>query len=263
MSTIPKVSCLLCRSEMATNMLDRHYNTKQCQRGGKFAVSYSLTCKHCDQSFDGMSASERANHTRWCHQNPNRNAFKRSSESGKRSTSQLRTPESITKMATSIKMRHAEGRYKDSNKKALDTRKRNGNLQHSDETKEKLRQIALASPHQRVCKSTHDYTDKKGRTFRFDSTWEDALANRLDDLGIEWDRPEPIQYELDGKIKNYFADFYLPAYDLYLDPKNSYAEKTQRTKLDVVSKMIRLIILRSKQECLEFNLESAERIELP
>lgn len=250
MSTIPKVSCLLCRSEMATNMLDRHYNTKQCQSGGKFEVSYSLTCKHCEQSFDGMSASERANHTRWCHQNPNRNETKTT-----RQVNQLNTQEAIKKRSESIRKRHTEGRFEGAAKRGAETRKRNGNAYQTQETKEKLRQIALASPHQRVCKSTHDYTDKKGRKFRFDSTWEDTLANRLDELDIEWDRPEPIQYELDGKTRNYFADFYLPAYDLYLDPKNSYAEKTQRTKLDVVSKMIRLIILRSKRECLEFNLE--------
>lgn len=204
-----------------------------------------MPCKHCDLDFTNLTTSERANHTRWCHQNPKRNETNTT-----RVTDQLNTPEAIKKRSDAIRKRHAEGRYEGSGKKAVESRKRNGRLNHTDETKEKLRQSALTSTHQRVCKSTHDYTDKIGRVFRFDSTWEDALASRLDELDIEWDRPSPILYVLDEKEHNYFADFYLPKYDLYLDPKNSYAESTQRRKLDVVSKMIKLVILRSKQECM-------------
>ena len=48
-------------------------------------------------------------------------------------------------------------------------------------------------------------------------------------MSINWVRPKALKY--DGR--NYFADFYLPDYDLWLDPKNNYkalldAEKIQK-----------------------------------
>ena len=45
-----------------------------------------------------------------------------------------------------------------------------------------------------------------------------------------------------GIERNYFPDFYLPLYDLYLDPKNKFAYKVQKEKIDIL-KIIGLIIL--------------------
>jgi len=95
---------------------------------------------------------------------------------------------------------------------------------------------------------------KVERLFKFDSSWEDAMAIRLDELNINWDRPKAIQYELDGKLRNYFPDFYLPDYDLYLDPKNPYCYEQQKAKLEIVSKMINLKIITSLIECKQFNI---------
>ena len=47
------------------------------------------------------------------------------------------------------------------------------------------------------------------------------------------------------KIHNYFPDFYLPDYNLYLDPKNPHAVTVQKKKLDLLLKQhtnIRLIL---------------------
>ncbi len=91
--------------------------------------------------------------------------------------------------------------------------------------------------------------------FSFDSSWEDALAIRLDQLDVFWIRPEPIIYQdLNGKKRKYYGDFYLPNYDLYIDPKNSYAQKQQYQKISILSKMINLKILSSLKECQEFNI---------
>ncbi len=60
------------------------------------------------------------------------------------------------------------------------------------------------------------------------------LAKRLDELNIEWVRPkEPIIW-IDSKNdnRNYFPDFYLLKYDIYLDPKNPYAFEVQKEKID-------------------------------
>ena len=162
------------------------------------------------------------------------------------------TPEARAKAAASIAQAHQEGLYYKSRTKAVETRKRNGTLLHTSETKRKMSEKALASTHQRVCKSTHQYTDKHGRVFMFDSKWEDLVADRLDSLNIEWYRPAPIQYECNGKTRNYYPDFYLPAFELYLDPKNAYCERQQKEKLDIVKTKIQLLILRTAEECRMF-----------
>lgn len=44
---IPKISCLLCKSEVAINQFDRHHGTKQCLSGGKFTIEYLDSCRYC------------------------------------------------------------------------------------------------------------------------------------------------------------------------------------------------------------------------
>lgn len=115
-----------------------------------------------------------------------------------------------------------------------------------------MRSAASKATHQRLTRKAHDFTDKRGRTFKFDSSWEDAVARRLDELDINWNRPPFVPYVLDGKSRKYFPDFYLPDHDIYLDPKNPYHCVAQKPKLEVVSKLIKLVILKSLKECKEY-----------
>lgn len=194
-------------------------------------------CKHCKNSFSSkeINSNKFSIHVRWCNDNPNRNNWNMKMPYETRKEKGIPNP-----------------RMSEEFKKNL--RKINTGKKHTKESIEKIRIAAQLSNHQRVCKKTHDYTDKKGRTFRFDSSWEDALADRLDELDISWDRPDPIPYLLGDKPKKYFPDFYLPDYDLYLDPKNEYCRKVQADKLEVISKLINLIIIESLEDCRNFNL---------
>lgn len=110
---------------------------------------------------------------------------------------------------------------------------------------------ALASNHRRLKKGVLYY---KG--ILLDSSWELALAKRLDFLNIEWIRPDPIKWKDDeGIIHNYFPDFYLPKYDLYLDPKNPAAYNSQKEKIDCLKKQLtNLIILVTLDECKTYGL---------
>lgn len=72
-----------------------------------------------------------------------------------------------------------------------------------------------------------------------DSSWEERLAKYLDSQNIQWTRPAPIHVTMD-KVRRYFPDFYLPKYDVYLDPKNKHAEKVQKEKLIEVKKIVTL-----------------------
>lgn len=250
-------SCLVCKTQTTTNNLNKHYLSKTCVT---ITINTNLKvvdgkCPYCNIFINHLKPQQRANHCRWCVENPKHGVYKEAAsvrlKNNKRPSSIKLDYEEIGKK---ISQRHKEGAYLNSPRKRYDTKVRNGTLKPSDDTKKKMSVSAGNSKHQRVCKRTHTYIDIKGRSFKFDSSWEDALADRLDELDIAWDRPPPIQYSLNGKNKNYFPDFYLPDHDLYIDPKNPYCEEQQKVKLDIVSKMIKLKILRSKEDCENFNI---------
>lgn len=79
--------------------------------------------------------------------------------------------------------------------------------------------------------------------FKFDSNYEVKIAEFLDRMDIKWQQvTTPINYiDNKGKIRKYFPDFYLPAYNLYLDPKNKFCIQQQKEKLDKVSELITLV----------------------
>lgn len=215
-----------------------------------------IKCKYCGLSFDNLNNSQKANHSRWCELNP-RSSYDR--QRLRQSSSYARqiaiSPEARSKAGISISKLHEQGRYKDAPSKATDTKRSRGNDKHSPESIEKIRQAALRSGHRRVCKKSHQFTDKQDRVFIFDSSWEDALAIRLDELNINWERPEPIKWiDKQGTQHNYFADFYLPDHNLYIDPKNQYVKEQQKEKLDILSNQINLLILSSLDECKLFTI---------
>lgn len=55
------------------------------------------------------------------------------------------------------------------------------------------------------------------------SSYEVNTAIVLDELNIKWEKATRVKYTLPcGKYSNYTADFFLPEYNLYLDPKNDF-----------------------------------------
>ena len=199
------------------------------------------TCKFCNISFLNLSTSLRANHTRWCINNPKRSSYAMSN-----SVKQLNTAEAIAKRSKKISEAHAAGKYVDSFTKGIRTKRNNGTLFHTDKTKQILREKALASSHRRLKRGMIEYNG-----VMLDSSWELALAKRLDELSIAWVRPSPIKWtDNEGIIHNYFPDFYLPEYDLYLDPKNPQAVKVQRKKIEILLTQYKnIIILDTLEKC--------------
>jgi len=80
-----------------------------------------------------------------------------------------------------------------------------------------------------------------GEEVFLESSWEVEIARWLDEQHIEWTRPKHIPWkDSKGKSRKYFPDFYLPAFGIYLDPKNKYQIQLGSEKLSAVSKMINL-----------------------
>ena len=77
----------------------------------------------------------------------------------------------------------------------------------------------------------------------YDSSWEAAMAKWFDDNHIEYIRPKNsiVWHDSTGKQRRYFPDFYLPQFDLYVDPKNKFCIQDQKEKLDTVSMSINLV----------------------
>lgn len=206
-------------------------------------------CKHCKSEFDISSRPSgwMANHSRWCDQNPKRNEYRTGSMRAVLAMNAKRKETGITNQYTKAKIEGSK--VPESKLKGLP-----GfflGKTHSEETKLKQKNKALASPHRRLRRKMIEY---KG--IMLDSTWELELAKRLDTLNINWIRPEPIKW-IDGENiqHNYFADFYLEDYNVYLDPKNPHAVRVQKEKLKyLLSQHKNIIIIQTLEECKNFSI---------
>jgi hypothetical protein len=70
-----------------------------------------------------------------------------------------------------------------------------------------------------------------------DSSWEVKLAEFLDANKIVWIRSKKLcllYIDENGLKRRYYPDFYLPEYDVYLDPKNKYLQQKDAPKLERV-----------------------------
>lgn len=182
-----------------------------------------------------------ANHSRWCDSNPKQLEYK----SNLSKTRAGITNKSIERRNKNISKAWSNGKYNH-----VDHRTFLGKT-HSEESKQLIREKALASQHRRLRRNIIEY---KG--VLLDSTWELELAKRLDELEIKWIRPDPIPWKDDqGVVRNYFPDFYLTEHDLYIDPKNPHAIKVQRKKIKcLLSQYKNIVIIGSLKECKEFQL---------
>lgn len=203
-------------------------------------------CKHCLKYFDTDEKPKgwMANHSRWCNKNPKRIEYEEKLSNIRDSLKKNNVAKN--KRSDSLKKVWKNGGYKN-----IDFGKGMRGKQHLESSKQKISKAALSSCHRRLKKGVIEY---KG--ILLDSTWEFELAKRLDDLNIYWTRPNPIKWVDDkGTTRNYFPDFYLPKYDLYLDPKNPQAYKVQKNKIYCLNSQYNNIIwLLSLDECKNFTI---------
>lgn len=127
---------------------------------------------------------------------------------------------------------------------------------HSPETKQLLSDLGRASSHRRLVRSIRPYITKSGEIIQLDSSWEEFLAKRLDELNVEWERPStPLKWiDSQGKSRNYFPDFWLPSFSVFLDPKNSAAMTAQAEKVQwLKTNRDDIVFLETEESCKRFN----------
>ena len=70
-------------------------------------------------------------------------------------------------------------------------------------------------------------------------TWERNVALKFEELGIEWKKlktnRDVLEYVMDEKVRCYTPDFYLPAYDVFLEVKGHWWGR-DKEKMDIVLK---------------------------
>lgn len=238
-----KTKCEKCNNFISNNNYKKH--VKSCN-GFYVKFKKSNCCKYCGicwVSLNITKAHEIANHSRWCDKNPKKEKYLK--ELNKKLRSNF-SSDVNKKRAKGVKNAWLRGAYKNA-----DFGKGFKNKKHSEKTKKILQEKALKSNHRRLRKGTILY-----KNVLLDSTWEYELAKRLDELNIKWVRPKPLKWVDKNNIEhNYFPDFYLIDFDIFLDPKNPAAYENQKEKIKILKNTYGNIrFLTTLEECKTFTI---------
>lgn len=72
-----------------------------------------------------------------------------------------------------------------------------------------------------------------------DSSWEVEIAKWMDENNVAWVRSRKLMFlwtDEKGDRRRYYPDFYLPKYNIYLDPKNKFLIEKDRFKIETAQK---------------------------
>jgi len=193
----------------------------------------TLICQHCGKECKNLNSHK--NHERTCPSNPTRNY--KNGMLGKKGSNQFVFAE------------------KNGLSKPVHASKGKPGRCLTEDQKERLSVIAKErglggyQPNAGRSKKFH-VLDSFGKEVCLQSSFELTCSQLLNELNIQWIRPSSLKY--DGR--NYFADFYLPEHDLYLDPKNNYKAKLDQTKIEKVKEQnnVRVIVLLEHELTHEF-----------
>lgn len=90
-----------------------------------------------------------------------------------------------------------------------------------------------------------------------DSSWELAIAKRLDFLNVKWKKEDRyFQYtDINGEQRKYYPDFWLPEYEFHIEVKGYWTDKIRHKILNVISNHdISLFVLDSLSDINNFTV---------
>ena len=208
--------CTQCNSEVSLSNYKKHFLSKKCLAGSKQTNNPSLSCKYCNSMF--TTSSGRGVHEVQCKSNPQQrvlNVGHVAWNKGKTEETDERVAKSAVNMRNTKKGMPAAGCF------AWTTEQRSANAKARG-----FGGYRENSGHSKKFK----VIDSFGKLATLQSTYELECFHILTELGINWVRPKALKYD----SRNYFADFYLTDYNIYLDPKNSWKAKLDEEKINKV-----------------------------
>jgi len=203
-----KVSCLLCRSEVSVNNLQIHYNSKQCQSGGKASnigqiKKFEKICIHCGEH------TTNKRHESLCKMNINR-----------------QTPCNQFIDKNNIKTEYIVSRETREKQSVAGTGRKN--------SEQNIKNISIAMQkavldHPDSYRGTYNRGNVKelicSNGFKVLGSWEQLFVEFCISNNITIKQPEiPFAYEFEG-TRSYFPDFYLPDTDVYIEVKGMQKDK--------------------------------------
>ena len=217
-----QTKCEKCNALIKNCNFQKH--TSACDGVDRRFVK-STKCKYCELSFDMLTTASRANHTRWCPKNPKLEEYKEQSKN----INICITDAGRLKLKQAVLDAHKNGVYADAQQKQRENPSFKGK-HHTIEARLKISQAGLSNDYRRLRRKIQIYNG-----ISMDSTWEVEFAKRLDFIGVEWNRPKPLIWlDESNKKHHYFPDFFLPKYNVYVDPKNPYAFRVQSKKIKML-----------------------------
>ena len=214
--------CEICgKTFLTTEASFKHHLTQAHKNSGENICDFNkirddLYCQYCGKNCKSLNSLKQ--HEVRCKENKNRRNFTPSKLCFDRAHEATRGKQNWSKGLTS----ETDIRIANRSKNAYSARKEKGfsHRELTEQEKEYLSSIA----------KEHDYQSHWGRRksydyngIKFDSSYEVQVAISLDMNDIIWERPKRFFYKDCNNVGHYYRpDFYLPEYDVYLDPKNDF-----------------------------------------
>jgi len=242
--TYNKVLCQYCNILIGENNIGSHElvcllnpkNTKFCKQCGKqiergWNRKNVLFCSHsCASRYSNIHRVYKPGHDI-------RTKTVKCSICGNTLTVNIRASQNRCKCKACI-----NSKIKKYNCTCLVCRKKFIHLGHKTKTCSSNCLTILLSQNSRSNPNCGGHRNKKRGMYKgiqMDSSWEIEIAKWLDFKNITWLRSTDIMLwwtDIGGKKHKYFPDFYLPKYNLYLDPKNDFCIEQDKEKLGAVVK---------------------------
>lgn len=109
------------------------------------------------------------------------------------------------------------------------------------------------------CGGETNYKHYSYQNITMDSAWEVEIAQWMDAHNVKWTRSRKMMFywtDETGAKRRYYPDFYLPDFNVYLDPKNKYLIEKDRFKILTVQRENGINIIWGLKETLLTYLES-------
>lgn len=215
-----QASCISCRKQITASQLNSHVGSKTCKLENVITVSDTLCCVFCNKTCSSVNSYKQ--HFLRCVENPNRIANKGNTSPPWNKGLSKFSDGRILKVSMTMK----------------EIAKNTPNFGRCFSSEKELERIAKLSDfakksglggyqpnagRSKKCKVVDSY----GTEVTLQSSYELICSQVLDLMGVKWVRPGALKYE----GRNYFPDFYLPEFDVYLDPKNDFKAKQDAEKI--------------------------------